>query len=137
MDKPRFIGQVARRLDCDNRRAEAVTFAVFQELRERITSKEAFDVAAQLSAGLRAMWLENERPGRSVHRLHEPEFIGRVRRLASLPDDFKAERAAKAVFATLQEALGSATGMEGEAWDVFSQLPKDLKVLWLGAHAAA
>lgn len=92
-------------------------------------------MAAQLPTGLRAMWLENKRPGRSVQRVHEPEF-GRVRKLASLPDDFEAERAAKAVFATLQEALGSATGMEGAAWDIFSQLPTDLKVLWLGAHAA-
>ena len=39
-----------------------------------------------------------------------------------------------AVFATLQELLGSPTGMEGEAWDLMSQLPKDLKKLWLGVH---
>ena len=38
------------------------------------------------------------------------------------------------VFATLQELLGSPTDIEGEAWDVMSQLPRDLKKLWLGAH---
>ncbi len=47
-----------------------------------------------------------------------------------------AERGVRAVFATLQEALGSPSGIEGEAWDIFSQLPKDLKKMWLSAHDA-
>jgi hypothetical protein len=34
----------------------------------------------------------------------------------------------------LQKLLGSPTGLEGEAWDVMSQLPKDLKKLWAGAQ---
>jgi uncharacterized protein (DUF2267 family) len=50
-----------------------------------------------------------------------------------LPDDAEAERAVRAVFGALQRLLGSRTGREGEAWDVFSQLPKDLKQLWLDA----
>jgi len=107
---------------------------VFQELRDRITSKESQDVAAQLPTELKTMWLEGERAQRSVRRTHGPEFIGDIRRLAALPDDAEAERAVTAVFATLQDALGSPTGMQGEAWDVFSQLPKDLKVLWLRSH---
>jgi hypothetical protein len=52
-----------------------------------------------------------------------------------LPDDGEAERAVKAVFGTLQRLLGSPTGKEGEAWDVFSVLPKDLKMLWLSSAA--
>jgi uncharacterized protein (DUF2267 family) len=51
-----------------------------------------------------------------------------------LTDDAEAERSIKAVFATLQDALGSPTGASGKAWDVFSQLPRDLKMLWLQAH---
>ncbi|MFZ0890424.1 MAG: DUF2267 domain-containing protein [Candidatus Binataceae bacterium] len=136
MDKTRFINQVAHRACCDVKRAEAITFVVFQELRERITAKEALDVASQLPVKLRSLWLEGERPGRAVHRTHATEFIGDVRRVAVLPDDAEAERAVKAVFATLQDALGSPSGTQGEAWDVFSQLPKDLKILWLGAHRA-
>jgi uncharacterized protein (DUF2267 family) len=54
-----------------------------------------------------------------------------------LPDEAVAERAVIAVFATLQELLGSPTGMEGEAWDVMSQLPKDLKKLWISARQRA
>ncbi|HEY8514911.1 MAG TPA: DUF2267 domain-containing protein [Candidatus Binatia bacterium] len=133
MDKKEFFESVSRRLKCDAQRAEGVTLAVFQQLRDRLTPKEAADVAAQLPTGLKPLWLDNERPGRGVDKVHREEFIGRIRRFAGLPDDAEAERSVKAVFATLQKLLGSPTGKEGEAWDIFSQLPKDLKELWLEA----
>jgi uncharacterized protein (DUF2267 family) len=128
------VREVANRLGCDERRADGLTFTVFQELRDRLTPKEAADVAAQLPAPLRHMWLEGESPDRGVARTHREEFLGNVRRHAALADDAEAERAVQAVFAALQNALGSPHGIEGEAWDVFSQLPKDLKHLWLTAH---
>jgi uncharacterized protein (DUF2267 family) len=106
-------------------------FIVFQELRARITPKEAADVAAQLPLGLRKLWLEDESSDRLVQRTHLTDFLGRVRQRASLPDDVEAERGTRAVFGALQVLLGSPTGTEGEAWDIFSQLPKDLKFLWL------
>jgi len=71
-----------------------------------------------------------------VTRTHAAEFMGRVRRRAVLPDDAEAERSVLAVFGALQKLLGSPTGKEGEAWDIFSQLPKDLKKLWLAASTA-
>jgi uncharacterized protein (DUF2267 family) len=134
MTKEQFIAQIAERLRCDAERAEGLAFAVLQTLRDRITAKEAADVAAQMPEGLRHFWTDNPRAGDEVDRIHREEFVGRVRRFAGLPDDVEAERAVRAVFAALQSLLGSATGMEGEAWDVFSQLPKDLKRLWLDAH---
>jgi len=134
MDKSTFFESVARRAGCDERRAEGLTFAVFQELRDRLTRGEAADVDAQLPTGLKPLWEFLDRPDRHVRKVHEPQFIGEVRLIASLPDDVEAERAVVAVFATLQELLGSPTGIEGEAWDVMSQLPKDLKKLWFGAH---
>ena len=45
----------------------------------------------------------------------------------------EAERAVRVVFAQLQRLLGSPDGLEGEAWDIYSRLPKDLKTLWLEA----
>jgi uncharacterized protein (DUF2267 family) len=66
-------------------------------------------------------------------KIHRAEFIGRVRQRAVLPDDGEAEHAVRAVFRALQRLLGSPSGCEGEAWDVFSQLSKDLKPLWLDA----
>jgi uncharacterized protein (DUF2267 family) len=137
MNEVMFIHQVAERLRCDEPRAEALTFAVFHELRDRLPAKESADVAAQLPTALKRLWREAERPRGPVEKIHEREFVGRIRHFASLPDDRETERAIQAVFATLQQALGSPTGKEGEAWDVFSVLPKDLKKLWLSAAAPA
>ncbi len=138
MDHVTFIRQVAADLHCDERRAEAITFAVFHELRNRLPAKEATDVESQLPTGLKRLWRESDRVGQAVEKIHEQEFVGRIRYFATLPDDREAERAVRAVFAVLQRLLGSPTGKEGEAWDVFSVLPKDLKMLWLsaGEHAA-
>jgi len=133
MDEKTFLQQVGARARCDEQRAEALTFAVFQELRDRLTPKEAGHVAAQLPKGLRRLWQEQEQPNRVVRRTHEGEFVGRVRMHLNLPDDGEARRAVRVVFAVLQRLLGSRHGVEGEAWDVFSQLPKDLKKLWLTA----
>jgi len=133
--KASLVGEVARGLGCRERQAQGLIAAVFQELRDRLTPKEAADVAAQLPTGLKRVWLENDRHDRQVRRIHREEFIGRVRRRAGLADDAEAERTVRAVFHQLQRALGSVTGKEGESWDIFSQLPKDLKTLWLDASA--
>ena len=131
MNERRFYREVAEALRCDEQRAASIVFVVFQELRARITPKESADVAAQLPGGLKKLWLENETSAREVRRTHLTDFLGRVRQHGALPDDVEAERGTRAVFGALQALLGSATGIEGEAWDIFSQLPKDLKMLWL------
>ena len=133
MDDRAFMHHVATRLGCDERRAEGLTVAVFRELRDRLTSKEAWDVAGQLPMGLKRLWRVEDREDRPVEKIHQAEFTGRVRWSAGLPNDAEADRAVRAVFATLKRLLGSPTGKEGEAWDVFSVLPKDLKMLWLSA----
>lgn len=133
MKEKSFVQQVPDRLDCDERRAETLIFSVFQELRDRLTPDEAADVAAQLPTSLKMLWLSFERPNRKVRRIHEGQFLREVARMAGLDDEFESEAAVAAVFAVLQEALGSPTGMEGEAWHVLSQLPADLKRLWLSA----
>jgi len=125
---------VMGRVGCDLRHAEGLTFAVFQEQRDRITPQEALHVVAQLPKRLKMMWMSLERPDRKVHRVSGEQFIWEVRRMAGLADDAEAERAISAVFASLQRLLGSPTGQEGEAWDVMSQLPKDLKKLWADAQ---
>jgi uncharacterized protein (DUF2267 family) len=133
MDDLAFLRRVARSLRCDERRAEGLTFVVFQALRDRLTPNEAGDVAAQLPTRLKHLWQDGDRPDRQVERTRKLEFLGRVRQSSGLPDMAEAERAVTAVFSALQTLLGSPTGREGEAWDVFSQLPKDLKALWLAA----
>ncbi len=128
-----FVHEVADRFGCDERRAETLIFAVFQELRDRLTPEEAHDVAAQLPTSLKMLWLSFDYPGRKVSRVHEYQFLEEVRRMVGLEDEIKAEEAVICVFSVLQEALGSPTGREGEARHVFSQLPSDLKELWLTA----
>ena len=133
MNERCFVRQVAERADCDERRAETLIFAVFQELRDRLTTQEAADVAAQLPFSLKMLWMSFDRPDRKVRRLHEGQFLCEVARMAGLDDEGEAEEAVTAVFGVLQEALGSPTGKEGEAWHVLSQLPTDLRRLWLCA----
>ena len=128
-----FVSDVALRLGCDERRAETLIFAVFQELRDRLTAKEAADVSAQLPASLKMLWSSFDYPGRVVRRVHEYQFLEEVRRMAALEDTGEAEAAVVSVFSVLQEALGGPNGLRGEAGHVFSQLPADLKELWLSA----
>lgn len=128
-----FVRDVADRFGCDDSRAETLIFAVFQELRNRLTPAEAADVAAQLPTSLKMLWVSFDYPDRRVRRVHEYQFLDEVRRMVGLDDESRAEEAVVSVFSVLQEALGSPSGREGEARHVFSQLPKDLKELWLTA----
>lgn len=137
MHADRFFDMVATDVTCDRARAESLTSVVFHELRDRLTEKEATDVAAQLPEPLRRMWWEGASIERRPHKIHAAELIGRVRREAELPDDREAERAVRAVFGALRLLLGSATGLEGESWDVFSVLPKDMKPLWIAERGEA
>jgi uncharacterized protein (DUF2267 family) len=133
MDEKAFFKDVAKRLQCDERRAEGVAFAVFQELRDRLTPKQASHVEAQLAKPLKSLWHSLDKSDRTVRKVHERQFVGEVARIAGGLSDDEAERAVVAVFGALQRLLGSPTGQEGEAWDVFSELPKDLKRLWIAA----
>jgi uncharacterized protein (DUF2267 family) len=113
-----------------------VTVAVFQELHDRLNPKEADDLGAQLPGDLKRMWHGLDAPGREVRRTHKRDFVRHVAEAAELPE-YEASRGVTAVFKVLQMALKSPTGQEGEAWDVFSQLPKDLKRVWLAAAGMA
>jgi uncharacterized protein (DUF2267 family) len=136
MDEMHFVREVADRTYGDERRAETLIFAIFQELRDRLTPSEAADVAAQLPASLKMLWMSFDRPNRKVRRIHEGQFLREVARMAGLEDAVEAEAAVTAVFAVLQQALSSPTGTTGVAGHIFSQLPADLKQLWLSASAA-
>jgi len=133
MNEKYFVREVAQFVDCDERRAEAVIFTVFQELRDRLTPNEAAKVAAQLPASLKMLWMSFDRPDRQVRRVHERQFLSEVARMAAIDNEIETERAVVAVFGALQDALGSVTGTTGAAGHVMGQLPSDLKRLWLAA----
>lgn len=132
MEEEKFIRSVADQLGVDRERAWAIICAVFRELHDRLTPKEAADAGAQMSQRLKSLWASFESPGREVKHIHKAEFVRKVSELAEIPES-EAAHAVRVVFGTLQAALKSPTGQEGEAWDIFSQLPKDLKKVWLSA----
>ncbi len=55
--------------------------------------------------------------------------------MTALESEDKAEQAVVAVFGALQDAFGYLGGTAGTAGHVMSQLPNDLKRLWLAAGA--
>jgi uncharacterized protein (DUF2267 family) len=132
MEQEKFIHTVADQLKVDKQQARNIVAAVFRELRDRLTPKEAADAAAQMPAGLKRVWLAAESPEREVRRIHKRDFIREVSERAEI-QEVEASHAVKVVFQALQELFHSPTGQEGEAWDIFSQLPKDLKKLWMDA----
>jgi uncharacterized protein (DUF2267 family) len=132
MHEEQFYNEIATRLKIAKQQAEAVSTAVLQELHDRLSPKETNDIAAQLPGDLKRMWHAFDVPGRAVRRTHKRDFTRHVAEVADIPED-QASRAVMVVFKVLQMLLQSPSGQEGEAWDVFSQLPKDLKRVWLAA----
>jgi len=132
MQEEKFIHAVAEQLSIDRQQARKIVEAVFHELRDRLTPKEAVDAAAQMPRGLKEIWLASESPQRAVRRIHKADFIREVAERAEI-QEVEASHAVKVVFHALQVLFQSPTGQEGEAWDIFSQLPKDLKKLWIEA----
>ena len=101
MNHVAFFDDVARRIGCDISRADALTPAVFQELRDRLSPRETGQAAAQMDAELRSLRLTLNHPQRRIRRVHAYEFIGDVRRIVGLVDNLEAKRATRAVFAAL------------------------------------
>jgi uncharacterized protein (DUF2267 family) len=108
------------------------TAAVLRALRDRLTTDEADQVFAQLPEELKEVWAEGEEAERQPIKMKREEFYERVVRDAGLPSKRQARWMTLAVFAALKEQISP-----GEARDVMSQLPKDLKELWEEAQAEA
>ena len=105
--------------------AQRVTAAVFHALRDRLTFNEANQAAAQLPRPLKLVWWRGEVEGRRPVKMHRPAFYARIQRDARLASELETRRAIIAVFAALKEQLSL-----GEADDILTQLPKDLKKVW-------
>jgi hypothetical protein len=57
---------------------------VSQELRQRLIPKEASHLLPQMLAPLKKLWISDDEMKRPVRRLHAEEFIGEVRKIATL-----------------------------------------------------
>lgn len=114
----------------DREVARRATAAVLGALRDRLTPAEADQLAAQLPLELKDVW---QRAGTAAPRpvkMHREAFYERVMHDGGLPSMRQARWMTLAVFAALKEQLSP-----GEAEDVLSQLPKDLKEVWAEAQA--
>jgi uncharacterized protein (DUF2267 family) len=136
VDENKFLNEIEARTGLSRDKAFNVAIAVLQELHDRLSPKEANDLAAQLPGDLKARWRSFDAPGRDVRRTHRDDFVRHIAAAAEIGQR-QAGEALLATFKTLQILLGSPTGQEGEAWSVFSQLPKDLKRAWLQATESA
>jgi uncharacterized protein (DUF2267 family) len=132
MDDDKFLHAVGVRLGTEKEETHRIVGAVLHELHDRLTVKEADDLGAQFPGEIKRIWHGFDWPGREVQKTHKTDFVRHVSERADIGEDV-ARRAVMAVFKAIQMAIRSPTGQEGEAWDVLSQLPKDLKRVWLAA----
>src|SRR5262245_36648318 len=100
MEEEQFIHIVAEQLKVDHDSAEKIISAAFHELHDRLTTKEAADVEAQMPGKLRSLWGSFELPGREVKRIHKTEFERKVAELARI-SEIDAPHAVRVVFGTL------------------------------------
>jgi uncharacterized protein (DUF2267 family) len=85
--------------------SKQVTGVVLRALRDRLTSDEAEQVAAQLPRALKAVWTLGDRPGRQPLKIQRDEFLQRVKHEAGLLSGEAARRLTEAVFAALKTQL--------------------------------
>jgi uncharacterized protein (DUF2267 family) len=108
-----FLARVAERAGlADRAEAERTAIAVLQELCDRITGDEAWDLLAQLPAQVKTAVIISP----SALPLSAEEFVDRVARALELPPE-EARTRVRAVFGTLREAV-----TWGELEDVLAQL---------------
>ena len=111
-----FVDRVAQRAGISDRaEAERTAVVVLQELCDRITGDEAWDLLAQLPAQLKQAVIISP----AALPLPADEFVDRVASALDVPFDEAKERV-RAVFATLREAVSW-----GELADVLAQLEPD------------
>ena len=122
MKTPEFVNSVARKTKMSETDAERMAHAFLQTLSERLTPKEAKDLAAQLPNGL----------SETVRKMHtgevKPYTADEFIKLFALRHDCgraESERHAKAIWETLTEAVSA-----GEIDRVRTELSRDYERLF-------
>ena len=111
--------------DEDRARAWRVLRAYLQLLRDRLTTSEAAQLAAQLPHLLRGVFYEGFDPERRPDRVRNREvFLTRLAERAQLRDAAEAATAAAAATRVLRRHVS-----EGEIQDALSQLPGEIRAV--------
>lgn len=110
----------------DRQQAYRVLRAVLLPLRDRLTVEEATDLGAQLPMLVRGFYYEQWNPAKVPTRERKlQEFLGRIAENIQEAVDGSPESVARAVFRVLDRHI-----TDGEAKDVKSNLPEDIRPLW-------
>ena len=118
MKRDEFVKKVQGKAQLSNRdEAIWVSNTILKTLSERLTEKEAFDVASQLPQELKGLIGGAKE---KIIKMDSQEFVRRVAELLEITPE-EAERYIKATFSVLKSAISP-----GEIKDVLAQLPEDL-----------
>jgi uncharacterized protein (DUF2267 family) len=110
----------------DPHRAYAALRATLHALRDRLTTQEAAQVAAQLPLLLRGVWFEGWKPReKPVPIKHVDEFHAAVEHELRRDAGIQVPLAVRAVFRLLVKHVS-----KGEITDVVRNLPRELQSLW-------
>jgi uncharacterized protein (DUF2267 family) len=96
-----------------------------------LTVEETFNLAAQLPLLIRGLFFEGYKPAGRPQKYHADEFLARVEREMQARGGATPERATRAVLLVLHQHIA-----EGELFDMFDELPKDIRRLWPDFFAA-
>jgi uncharacterized protein (DUF2267 family) len=121
MKRDEFIKRVQEKVQVSSKdEAIWITDTVLKTLSDRLTEKEAFDLASQLPHELQGIvGGAKER----VVKMDRQEFVNKVADNLNIAPD-ESERYIKATFSVLKSAV-----VPGEIRDVLDQLPKDLAAM--------
>jgi len=121
MKRDEFIKRVQEKVQVSSKdEAIWITDTVLKTLSDRLTEKEAFDLASQLPHELQGIvGGAKER----VVKMNRQEFVNKVADNLNIAPD-ESERYIKATFSVLKSAV-----VPGEIRDVLDQLPKDLAAM--------
>jgi len=130
----KFIKEVSDEMETDKETALRIVKAVLHTLRDRLIPMESKDLVSQLPMLLKAIWCDgwspDKTPDKSIKK--KEDFIEYVFSSPELvqPKDLEdiegARKAVISVFSILKRHL-----TQGEVDDIASQLPEDIKILWL------
>jgi uncharacterized protein (DUF2267 family) len=124
MPAEEFLGRVADRAGLDSEGARRAAEAVLEALAGRIAGGEVDDLIPRLPLALHdPLRRGRATSGGTARRMTLERFLGRIAERENV-DPFEASEHARAVFATLREAVG-----DEEYFDVTVQLPPDYGVL--------
>ncbi len=110
----------------DMQRSYKILRAVLHTTRDRLMPDEAVQFGAQLPMLIRGFYYEGWHPHDKPERYrHKAEFLGEVHKKVPTLDNAQLERAATAVFETLESKMPG-----GELEQVRQSLPAELRELW-------